>query len=219
MTDRIAKKLLESSLISQEQMGRALDSQKHDGGSLGYNLVKTGAISEMAFAEFMGQVYNVPAVNLDETPPEPDAVSLIPSEVATKFQVVPVKRQGRILTVAMANPGQHLRHRRHQVHHRSRGEARRRDRIGDQEGDRPPLRLGGFSCEHHEGDAGGLRDRRGEGRGALARGSPVRGRPGRQAREQPASPTRSASTRAISTSNRTRSSSGSATASTACSTR
>jgi type IV pilus assembly protein PilB len=85
-------------------MSRALDSQKHDGGSLGYNLVKTGAISEMAFAEFMGQAFNVPAVNLDETPPEQDAVALIPSEVATKFQVVPVKRQGRILTVAMANP-------------------------------------------------------------------------------------------------------------------
>ena len=85
-------------------MGRALEAQKADGGSLGYNLVRTGAISEMAFAEFMGQVYNVPAVNLDETPPDADAVSLIPSEVATKFQVVPVKRQGRVLTVAMANP-------------------------------------------------------------------------------------------------------------------
>ena len=104
MTDRIANKLLESSLISQEQMGRALEAQKADGGSLGYNLVRTGAISEMAFAEFMGQVYNVPAVNLEETQPDPDAVSLIPSEVAMKFQVVPVKRQGRVLTVAMANP-------------------------------------------------------------------------------------------------------------------
>jgi type IV pilus assembly protein PilB len=104
LTDRIAKKLLDSSLINQEQMSRALDSQKHDGGSLGYNLVKTGAISEMAFAEFMGQAFNVPAVNLDETPPDSDAVSLIPSEVATKFQVVPIRRQGRVLTVAMANP-------------------------------------------------------------------------------------------------------------------
>ena len=104
MTDRIAKKLLESSLISQEQMGLALDTQKAEGGSLGYNLVKTGAISEMAFAEFMGQVFNVPAISLDEMEPQEDAVSLIPPEVATKFQVVPIKREGRILTVAMSNP-------------------------------------------------------------------------------------------------------------------
>jgi len=104
LTDRIAKKLLESSLISQEQMGRALEIQKSEGGSLGYNLVKSGAISEMAFAEFMGQVFNVPAISLDDTEPDQDAVSLIPPEVATKFQVVPIKREGRILTVAMANP-------------------------------------------------------------------------------------------------------------------
>ena len=69
MTDRIAKKLLESSLISQDQLARALEAQKADGGTLSYNLVKTGAISEMAFAEFMGQVYNVPAVNLDDGRP------------------------------------------------------------------------------------------------------------------------------------------------------
>jgi type IV pilus assembly protein PilB len=104
LADRIANKLLESSLISQEQMGRALEIQKSEGGSLGYNLVKSGAISEMAFAEFMGQVFNVPAVSLDDTEPDEDAVSLIPPEVATKFQVVPIKRVGRVLTVAMANP-------------------------------------------------------------------------------------------------------------------
>jgi len=104
LRDRIAQKLLESSLISQDQLARALESQQSGGGTLSYNLVKTGAISEMAFAEFMGQVYNVPAVDLDMVPIEPSAVDLIPSDVATKFQVVPLKREGRTLTVAMANP-------------------------------------------------------------------------------------------------------------------
>jgi type IV pilus assembly protein PilB len=104
LRDRIAQKLLESSLISQDQLARALESQQSQGGTLSYNLVKTGAISEMAFAEFMGQVYNVPAVDLDMAPIEPSAVDLIPSDVATKFQVVPLKREGRTLTVAMANP-------------------------------------------------------------------------------------------------------------------
>ena len=104
MRDRIAQKLLESSLISQDQLASALESQQSQGGTLSYNLVKTGAISEMAFAEFMGQVYNVPAVDLDMVPIEPSAVDLIPSDVATKFQVVPLKREGRTLTVAMANP-------------------------------------------------------------------------------------------------------------------
>ncbi len=104
MKDKIAKKLVDSSLISQEQLTKALDIQKTEGGSLSYNLVKSGAISEMAFAEFMGQIYNVPAVNLDDVEIDEDAVALIPSEVAAKFQVVPIKRAGRHLTVAMSNP-------------------------------------------------------------------------------------------------------------------
>jgi len=104
LRDKIAQKLLESSLISQDQLSKALESQQSSGGTLSYNLVKTGAISEMAFAEFMGQVYNVPAVDLDSVQVDATAVDLIPADVATKFQVVPVKREGRILTVAMANP-------------------------------------------------------------------------------------------------------------------
>jgi len=104
LRDKIAQKLLDSSLISQDQLSKALDSQQSGGGTLSYNLVKTGAISEMAFAEFMGQVYNVPAVDLDSFEVDGSAVDLIPADVATKFQVVPVKRVGRVLTVAMANP-------------------------------------------------------------------------------------------------------------------
>jgi type IV pilus assembly protein PilB len=104
LRDRIAQKLLESSLISQDQLALALESQQSGGGTLSFNLVKTGAISEMAFAEFMGQVYNVPAVDLDATAVDGSAVDLIPADVATKFQVVPLKREGRVLTVAMANP-------------------------------------------------------------------------------------------------------------------
>lgn len=104
MKDKIAKKLLESALVSQEQMSRALEVQKNEGGTLSYNLVKSGAISEKAFSEFMGQVYNVPSVDLDASAPQDDVVAMIPAEVATKFQVVPVRREGRLLTVAMANP-------------------------------------------------------------------------------------------------------------------
>ncbi|MCK4537496.1 MAG: type II secretion system protein GspE, partial [Candidatus Krumholzibacteria bacterium] len=104
MKDNIANQLVESSLISKEQMDLALHEQGNSGGSLGYNLVKTGAISEKAFSEFLSQQFQVPAVDLDELQADEHSVELIPAEVATKFQVVPVEREGRVLTVAMANP-------------------------------------------------------------------------------------------------------------------
>ncbi len=104
MKDKIANQLVESSLISQQQLELALSEQTKSGGSLGYNLVKTGAISEKAFAEFLSQTYNAPAIDLDELEADEHSIELIPPEVATKFQVVPIKREGRTLTVAMANP-------------------------------------------------------------------------------------------------------------------
>jgi type IV pilus assembly protein PilB len=104
LKDKIANQLVESSLISQQQLELALTEQTKSGGSLGYNLVKTGSISEKAFAEFLSQTYNVPAVELDDLEADEHSIELIPPEVATKFQVVPIKREGRVLTVAMANP-------------------------------------------------------------------------------------------------------------------
>jgi type IV pilus assembly protein PilB len=104
LKDKIANQLVESSLISQEQLELALTEQTKTGGSLGYNLVKTGAISEKAFAEFLSQTYQVSAVELDDLEADEHSIELIPPEVATKFQVVPIKREGRVLTVAMANP-------------------------------------------------------------------------------------------------------------------
>ncbi len=100
----MANQLVDSSLISQDQLEMALQEQGKSGGSLGFNLVKTGAISEKAFSEFLSQIYGVPALDLDEIEADEHSVELIPPEVATKFQVVPVSREGRVLTVAMANP-------------------------------------------------------------------------------------------------------------------
>jgi len=100
----IADQLLSKSLITQDQLTLALKEQGKSGGSVGYNLVKTGAISEKALSEFLSQSYQVEAVDLEEIEADDHAVELIPSEVATKFQVVPVRREGRTLTVAMANP-------------------------------------------------------------------------------------------------------------------
>ncbi|MFU8807464.1 MAG: GspE/PulE family protein, partial [Bradymonadaceae bacterium] len=47
---------------------------------------------------------NLPVVDIDHTPIAGECVDLIPADVATKFQVLPLERRGRVLVVAMANP-------------------------------------------------------------------------------------------------------------------
>ncbi|MHB8079363.1 MAG: type IV-A pilus assembly ATPase PilB [Candidatus Krumholzibacteriia bacterium] len=102
--DKIAGRLLEANLISQDDLNKAVELQKKDGGSLGLCLVRAGAISDNAYAEFLGKVYNLPVVNLEKLDVSRECLSLIPADVATKFQVLPLRREGRILTVAMSNP-------------------------------------------------------------------------------------------------------------------
>ncbi len=104
MKDKIAGKLLEANLVSQDQLQKALELQKNTGGTIGHNLMKTGAISDKAYAEFLGKMYSLPTVILGEMDVDPETAALIPEDVATRFQVVPLKRQGRVLTVAMSNP-------------------------------------------------------------------------------------------------------------------
>ena len=102
--DKIAIKLLESGLVDEAQLAKAREIQKKDGGSLGQALVRGGMVAEQTYVEFLGKVYNLPAVNLDSYDVAMDCIDLIPGEVAGKFQVLPISRRGRVLTVAMANP-------------------------------------------------------------------------------------------------------------------
>ncbi len=102
--DKIAGRLLEANLISQDDLNKAVELQKKDGGSLGLCLVRAGAISDNAYAEFLGKVYNLPVVNIEKLEISRESLALIPADVATKFQVLPLRREGRILTVAMSNP-------------------------------------------------------------------------------------------------------------------
>ncbi len=104
MKDKIAGKLLEADLVSQDQLQKAIQEQQKNGGSLGINLVKTGALSEDAYAGFLGKLYDLPIISLEGKEVDAEVTALIPADVATRFQVVPLERKGRVLKVAMSNP-------------------------------------------------------------------------------------------------------------------
>jgi type IV pilus assembly protein PilB len=102
--DRIAVQLLEAKLVTLEQLDNARRLRERDGSSLGSALVRLGAITEPDYLQFLARVHRVPAVDLTGLEIPPDILGLIPAEVASKFQVLPIQRTGRQLTLAMANP-------------------------------------------------------------------------------------------------------------------
>ena len=70
----------------------------------GYNLTRLGFISEKDLISFLSRQYGIPTIDLTSQEIEHEIVKLIPEDVAKKYQVVPVSRNGSTLVVAMADP-------------------------------------------------------------------------------------------------------------------
>src|SRR5688500_10783373 len=103
--DRIGETLLREGLISKEQLSRALQEQTQSGNRLGYCLVKLGYIDENELTKLVARQHRIPAVDLTRFEVDARIIKLIPNDLATKHLILPLKRDGRTLTVAMADPG------------------------------------------------------------------------------------------------------------------
>ena len=102
--DRIGEVLLREGLISKEQLSRALQEQTQSGMRLGYCLVKLGYIDENELTKLVARQHRMPAVDLARFEVDQRILKLVPSDLATKHVILPLKRDGRTLTVAMADP-------------------------------------------------------------------------------------------------------------------
>ena len=105
MALKLGEMLVESGLISKEQLLSALKSQRTNGGKLGENLVKVGAIlDEEELASFVARQMNLGVISLSDIEIEEDTVRLVPQDLAMKYLIMPVSRTNRVLTVATSDP-------------------------------------------------------------------------------------------------------------------
>ncbi|HWN19467.1 MAG TPA: type IV-A pilus assembly ATPase PilB [Gemmatimonadales bacterium] len=105
--DRLGEILLREGLVTREQLGQALTEQKNTKHRLGYVLVKLGLVQELEITKVLARQYRMPAVDLTRFEVDPKIIRLVPAEMATKSVVLPLKREGRTLTIAMADPTDH----------------------------------------------------------------------------------------------------------------
>jgi len=101
---QIGEMLLRESLITREQLDKALKEQKQGGTRIGFSLVSSGAISETELTRLLSRQYRVPAVDLSEVEVDEKILQLVPADFAGKHLLLPLRRVGRTLTVAMVNP-------------------------------------------------------------------------------------------------------------------
>jgi type IV pilus assembly protein PilB len=104
MSVRLGEILLKESLITQEQLTKALDFQRTNGGKLGSCLTRLGFITDDDITGVLSRQYGVPSINLKFYEIDPNVIKLIPQDTALRYQVIPLSRVGSVLTIAMTDP-------------------------------------------------------------------------------------------------------------------
>jgi type IV pilus assembly protein PilB len=104
MSVRLGEILVKESLITQEQLQKALEFQRANGGKLGSCLTKMGFITDDDITGILSRQYGVPSINLKFYEIDPIIIKLIPQDTAQRYQVIPLSRVGSVLTIAMTDP-------------------------------------------------------------------------------------------------------------------
>ena len=101
---RIGEILLANQFITREELDKALEHQKKYGGSITQHLLHFGCIDEKQLAQCLSSQFKVPYLPLESYEISDEIVQAIPVDIAEKYWVMPVDRQGDSLMVAMIDP-------------------------------------------------------------------------------------------------------------------
>ena len=102
--DRLGEVLLAQGLVTREQLAAALREHRSTHQRLGLVLVRQGVVDELDLTKVLARQYRMPAVDLSRFEVDARILKLIPADLALKRMVLPLKREGRTLTVAVADP-------------------------------------------------------------------------------------------------------------------
>jgi type IV pilus assembly protein PilB len=91
-------------LISPEQLQQVLKEQRVSRERMGSLLVRLGLLTEDQLVSALSRQYGLEAIALSQLDVDPEVLRLVPVPIARKYQVLPIRRSGGTLTLAMADP-------------------------------------------------------------------------------------------------------------------
>ena len=101
---RIGDRLVEANLISDDQLNKALEQQKHTGRHLGQTLIELNIISEDDLMLFLSQQLNIDYIDLKKFTLDPQIVKQIPEIHARRLRALALEFRNDMLLVGMADP-------------------------------------------------------------------------------------------------------------------
>ncbi|QYK52131.1 MAG: Flp pilus assembly complex ATPase component TadA [Fimbriimonadaceae bacterium] len=101
----MAKYLMDKGYLQQDQLDEATKVQEQSNTpNLGKILIDLGMVGEREVTEAQAQEAGYPFVDLDNVSLESSAVNVVPDRIAKQHSVIPVRKDGMVLWVAMKDP-------------------------------------------------------------------------------------------------------------------
>jgi len=104
MNPRLGDLLVKEGLLSSDQLLRAVGEQRRSNESLSLILKRLGFLAEEQLLDFLSRKYGIPTINLSRIEVDPEVLKLVRKEIAQKYQVFPVRKVGKTLTLALSDP-------------------------------------------------------------------------------------------------------------------
>jgi len=102
---KLGQLLVDTGIITSQQLNEALELQKQSGGKLGQILLQLGYISEEVLLTFLARQSGIQFVSLQEYGIIPeDVIKTVPENVARHKILIPIEKKGNVLTVAISDP-------------------------------------------------------------------------------------------------------------------
>ena len=100
----IGQVLVEGAFLKPQDLEKTREKAQASGKKLTEVLLQENLLSPATLATVLSFHFNVPVVDLGQYQIEPQALSLVPEELARERRVLPLKVEGEVLTVAMEDP-------------------------------------------------------------------------------------------------------------------
>ncbi len=101
---QLGEMLLESGLVSQNQLDHALKYQKDIGGHLGHIICKVANISEQQIMDVLSRQLDIKTESLESFEPDRELMNVFPREVLEKHEAVPLRKEMGTLILGVTNP-------------------------------------------------------------------------------------------------------------------
>lgn len=103
--EKLNELLIESNLVTKEQLDKAIEEQKkRGGGNLSKILIGQGSITENDLMALLSQETDIPIINLSRYKIDQEVARIVPERMARYYRLIPISRLGNIITVATADP-------------------------------------------------------------------------------------------------------------------